>query len=155
MLIAEISYCWLICAAGIHEVEDITAYWRRQKDYLCNHPAVWLPTIGMPANALVHPWSEGQLAALCGKSCLLIVDRPVLVFALRLLQGLIEQSQSTERFAVLGKVADLDPYLNGSSIETWCEGYGLQLVAAYSTSKPKITRLASHPCMCQKCAAYV
>ena len=128
-------------------MEDVAAYWRRQKDYLCDHPAVWLPTIGMSANALVHPWSEGQLAALCGKSCLLIVDRPVLVFALRLLQGLIEQSHSTERFAVLGKVAELNPHLTGSSIETWCEGFGLHLVAAYSTRKSKITRLVSYSCM--------
>lgn len=83
------------------------------------------------------------------------MDRSGLVCALRLLQGLIEQSHSTERFAVLGKVADLNPRLTGSSIETWCEGYGLHLVAAYSTSKPKITRLVAYSCTCQECTSSI
>ena len=73
------------------------------------------------------------------------MDSPKLVCALRLLQGCAEQSlqdqpRNTQQYAVLGKAADLHQHIDSSNAEDFCASHGMQLVAAFSTSRPKRTR---------------
>ena len=133
--------------AGSQDIVNKTAYWDQQKIYLCTQAETWLPTVGMPRNALVQLWSECRPAAIVDKSCVLIMDSPKLVCALCLLQGCAKQSLqdasrgvSARQYAVLGKVVDLDQHLKDTTASSFCESYGLQLVGAYSTSKPETFR---------------
>ena len=136
--------CWI---AGSQDIVDKAAYWDQQITYLRTQAETWLPTVGMPRDALVQSWSECRPAAMVDKACVLIMDSPKLVCALCLLQGCAKQSlrdprrgTSARQYALLGKVTDLDQHLKNANAESFCESYGLQLVGAYSTSKPKTLR---------------
>ena len=138
----------LTLTVGSLEAEDKAAYWHCQLQYLKLHAPTWLPTIGMPSTSRVTSWAEITPAAMTSKSLLLILDSGQLVFALRTLQGWVEQGRLDEsgvkkRVAVLGKVAELYQHLQGTTPESFCRAYGLQLEAAYSTSKPRVIRFVN------------
>ena len=98
-------------------------------------------------NAKIVLWSEVTPTAMSEGTCLLIMNKPELVFALRFLQGYAEQHSicSTRKAKqpaciLFGKVADVHECLKKKSAAGLCQAYGLQLKAAYSTSKPRCKR---------------
>lgn len=134
--------------AGSQQIENkvlLAEYWRRQRVYLRKH-RWWLQIIDMPADAALVTWSKLRPTDMLSNMCLLILDRPQLVLALRFLQGCgeqhaFDQSSGTKQCALFGKVQDLWQHMTKyGSAASLCKAHGLQLTAAYSTSKPKSRR---------------
>lgn len=140
-------------ATGAQYEDDPEAYWHRQLVFLTESTS-WLRTIGIDQQMHAVLWSAVTPYAMTEGTCMIILDKPDVVFALRFLQGCGEQcglNKVRHPMCILfGRLADLHHHLRRKSAADLCGAYGLHLIAAYSTSKPKCKRyvLQTYACCC-------
>lgn len=124
--------------AEFQSAEDKAECWRWPREFFVQS-ASWLPRVGVPANAVLVKWSEATGAVLALAGCMLILDRPGVLLALRFIQGcaeqhLVDQPSQAKRFVLHAHF-----YKSAVTSKHFCQKYKLELTAAYSTSRPVTT----------------